>query len=128
MPAGRLRERVTIQTATVTRDAFGGEVLSWADSILVWASVVERGGREPILADRPVMVVAYEVTIRKLAVTNKERLSWRGKILAIDVVTPKPADGLVVLRCLEVDALGDASATGRADFEHADNSGYLGVV
>ena len=70
----------------------------------VWAKVVERGGREPVIADRPVMVVSYEVTMRSgVTVTHKDRLSWRSKTLAIDTVTPLPADGLLVLRCLEVE-------------------------
>lgn len=102
--ANDLRERVTIQSATATRDAYNAEVLTWADVSTVWAKVVERGGREPVLADRPVMLVSYEVTIRAGAtVTHQDRLIWRTKTLAIDTVTPLPADGLIVLRCLEAE-------------------------
>jgi SPP1 family predicted phage head-tail adaptor len=101
-----LRERVTLQTATVTRDAYGAEVLTWHDGPTLWATVVERGGREPLLADRPVMVVSYvvsyEVTIRTgVTVSHHDRLLWRGKRLAIDTVTPQPAAGRIVLRCIE---------------------------
>lgn len=104
MNAGDLRERVSILTSTATRDEFNAEVLAWSPVATVWAKVVERGGREPMLADRPVMVVSYEVTIRSgVTVTHKDRLSWRSKTLAIDTVTPLPADGLMVLRCLEVE-------------------------
>jgi SPP1 family predicted phage head-tail adaptor len=99
-----MRERVAIQTSTATRDEFNAEVLSWATTTTVWAKVVERGGREPVIADRPVMVVSYEVTIRSgVTVTHRDRLLWRSKTLAIDTVTPLPADGLIVLRCLEVE-------------------------
>ena len=104
MRAGDMRERVAIQTSTATRDEFNAEVLSWATTTTVWAKVVERGGREPVIADRPVMVVSYEVTIRSgVTVTHRDRLLWRSKTLAIDTVTPLPADGLIVLRCLEVE-------------------------
>jgi SPP1 family predicted phage head-tail adaptor len=104
MKAGDLRERVAIQRATSTRDEYNAEVLSWTTVATVWAQVVERGGRAPLLAERPVMVVSYEVTIRSgLEVSHKDRLVWRGKTLEIDTVTPQPADGLLVLRCVEVE-------------------------
>ena len=94
--------RGTIQRATATRDDYGAEVMAWAKVKSVWAQVVERGGREPVLADRPVMLISYEVTIRsEVTVTNADRLIWRGKTLAIETVTPLPADGAIVLRCME---------------------------
>ena len=103
--AGEMRERVEIQAASMTRGDFNEEILAWATTATVWAKVVERGGREPIAADRPVMLVSYEVTIRAgQTVTHKHRLLWRSKTLGIDTVTPLVAQGLVVLRCLEVDA------------------------
>lgn len=103
--AGELRERVEIQAATVTRGDFNEEVLTWTTAATVWAKVTERGGREPLAADRPVMVVSYEVTIRSgPTVTHKHRLVWRSKTLGIDTVTPLTAQGLIVLRCLEMDA------------------------
>ena len=104
MRAGDLNERVTLQTATVTRGTANAEVVSWADVATVWAKIVERGGREPLLADRPVMVVAYEVTIRDGdSVTHSDRLVWGDKTLGIDTVTPRRADGVIVLRCMEVE-------------------------
>lgn len=102
--AGAFSEQVTIQTATVTRGTANAEVVSWADVATVWARIVERGGREPLLADRPVMVVAYEVTIRDgVSVTHSDRLTWGDKTLAIDTVTPRRADGVIVLRCMEIE-------------------------
>jgi head-tail adaptor len=102
-----LRERVELQSATVTIGAdFNEEILAWATVATVWAQVVERGGREPILADRPVMVVSYEVTIRAITPTptHLHRLLWRTKVLSIEAVTPLPSGGLLVLRCLEASA------------------------
>ncbi len=101
--AGDLDEQVTLQTATVTRGTANAEVVTWADVATVWAKVTERGGREPLLADRPVMVVAYEVIIRDgVTVTHSDRLTWSGKTLAIDTVTPLPR-GYITLRCMEVE-------------------------
>jgi len=101
--AGDLTEQITIQTATVSRGTANAVVVSWADVVTVWAKVTERGGREPLLADRPVMVVSYEVIIRDgVSVSHKERLTWGDKTLAIDTVTPLPR-GFYTLRCLEVE-------------------------
>lgn len=100
--AGDLRERVTLQRATATVDGFGGETLTWTGVATVWARVIERGGREPQIADRPVMVVGYEVVIRRgVTVTHLDRLTWNGKTLQVETVTPLPV-GYVTLRCLEV--------------------------
>lgn len=109
MNAGELNEQVTIQSATVTLGAdFNEEILTWPAAgvgTTVWAKVKTRGGREPLLADRPVMIVGYEVTIRSgVTVTNKDRLLWRGKTLGIETVTPNPAQGVIVLTCLEATA------------------------
>jgi SPP1 family predicted phage head-tail adaptor len=102
--AGDLNEQVTIQAATVTRGTANAEVVSWSSVAMVWAKIVERGGREPLLADRPVMVVAYEVTIRAgVNVTHSDRLLWGDKVLAIDTVTPRRAEGSIVLRCMEIE-------------------------
>lgn len=110
MRAGELRERVTVQAATVSRDDFGAEVITWADVATVWAKVLVKSGREPVLADRPVMLVGYEVTIRLgVAVSQKHRLMWRGKVLDIDAVNLLPGAGLVTLLCSEADVLGGGS-------------------
>ena len=101
--AGDLNERVTIQRATVTRGAANAELLTWSNGETVWAKVTERGGREPQLADRPVMLISYEVVIREgVPVTHSDRLTWNGKTLAIDTVTPMPR-GYYTLRCMEVE-------------------------
>lgn len=100
-----LRERVEIQAATVTRDEFGGEKLTWTTITTVWAKVTERGGRELVAADQPVMLISYEITIRAGATINHlNRILWRGKTLNIQSITPVIAEGLIILRCLEADA------------------------
>lgn len=103
MGAGKLDQRVTIQRASVTRDAYGAETLNWADAVTVPAQVRERGGREPLLADRPVMVVAFEVTIRSgWNVTHQDRLVWGPLTLQVETATPLPR-GFQTLRCLQVE-------------------------
>ena len=103
--AGDLNERVTIQTATVSRGTANAEVVTWADVVTVWAKVVVRSGREPVLADRPVMLMGYEMIIRDgVSVSHKDRLIWGDKTLAIDTVSPIPTQrGYLLLQCMEVE-------------------------
>lgn len=99
-----LRERVTIYTATTTRDAYNAEIVTWAAGSTVWASVKERGGREVLVTDRPVMYVGYEIEIRDgVTVDHNDRLVWGSKTLSVETVTPLQAQGMIRLRCLEVD-------------------------
>ena len=46
LDVGRLRDRVTIKTRSVARDAYGAEVVTWATLATVWASVETLSGRE----------------------------------------------------------------------------------
>lgn len=104
--AGLMRERVTIQSATSVRDAYGSETLTWVDVTTVWARVTDRVLREPVmLDDRPVAITAYEVVIRAgVEITHKSRLIWRTKTLYIDQIAPQPDIGMIVLRCMEAEA------------------------
>lgn len=109
MRIGKLRERVEIQTAIVTRDDYNAERISWPPAgagLVISAMVKEYGGREPVMADREVMLVSYEVTVRysglTAAISHRDRVLWRGKTLSIETVTPVRANGVIILRCLEV--------------------------
>jgi SPP1 family predicted phage head-tail adaptor len=46
MQAGKLRHRVTIQTATQSQDAYGEADRTWSDADTVWASVSPASSRE----------------------------------------------------------------------------------
>lgn len=132
MKAGELRERVTLQSPSVGRDAYNAEIVTWLDGPSVWAKVVTKSGREPILADRPVMLVGYEVFIRMgVNISQKYRLMWRRKVLAIDAVNIVPEAGLIKLLCIEMDYLGDVSAAGGLvglDFSQLDASQYVPLL
>jgi len=60
MQAGRLRDRVTIQSFTTVRDDHGQEIEEWADVATVWAETKGISGRELIAAG----VEQAEATIR----------------------------------------------------------------
>ena len=46
MEAGALRNRITIQEKSVTRDSYGAETITWATHATAWASVEPLSGRE----------------------------------------------------------------------------------
>lgn len=102
--AGAMRERVTWQSATVTRDTdYNQEVESWSTLATTWAAVRVTNAGEPQLADRPVMVTGYEITARYpiTGLTHHCRAVWRSKTIQIDSVTDDVAAGLVVVRGTE---------------------------
>lgn len=102
--AGELNELVTIKSATVTRDAYNQEKFVWDQTVgTTWAKVRVLNAREPIIADRPMMVAGYEVELRaEVSITRANRVEWRGKQLQIETVTPNVANGTNVVACLEV--------------------------
>mgnify|MGYP001082458132 CR=1 FL=1 len=102
MMMSRLTERISVQTPSVSRGSANVEIVTWSTTATVWAAIRERTGREPLLADRPVSIISYEVTVRAgLIVDHNCRLLWRTKTLQIDTVTPLPT-GYITMRCTEV--------------------------
>lgn len=64
-PAGRLKHRVTLQSkGTPTRDAMGGEVITWTDVATVWAEVRALSGRALIAAQQAQNEVTTAITMR----------------------------------------------------------------
>lgn len=81
---GRLRERVTIQQATATRNRIGETVQTWGTFAEVWASVEGLSGREVLQSGQQQTEVTHRVRMRYVSgLTQLMRLSWRGRILEI---------------------------------------------
>lgn len=77
MPAGRLRERVTIQQESQANDSMGGGARGWADVATVWASVEPLRGMEQLQAMQLEISVSHKVIMRyRPGVTAKNRLLW----------------------------------------------------
>lgn len=70
MRAGRLRQQITIQSKSVTRDAVGGETITWADVATVPADVWPLAGREYIAMRQAQADVTVRVRLRYLAGVN----------------------------------------------------------
>lgn len=89
MQAGKLRQRVTIEQSTETRDAFGATVPSWGALATVWAEVLPKvGGTGEAFAEeaaRERTRQGYTINLRyRSDVTTKMRVTWQGKILDIE--------------------------------------------
>lgn len=64
MDAGKFDQRITLQTATLSRDAVGGPVETWADTVTVWASIRPLSGKQIAQAQQVGAVVSKALTLR----------------------------------------------------------------
>lgn len=78
IPAGRLKYRVELQSKSVTRDAMGGEAITWVTQSTVWAEVSALSGRALIAAQQAQSEVTARITVRKLA-AGSLAADWRIK-------------------------------------------------
>lgn len=77
MEAGRLRHRVTIEEKSVTRDTYGGEVVTWETFATVWGDVSPMVGREYLEGRQEGAEINTRVRIRYLAGVRPEmRVKW----------------------------------------------------
>lgn len=100
--AGKLSDRVTLQAESRTPNGQGGFDTGWTDVATIWAEVFPLSGDEAIIAQIERAVARFRVTIRKRAdVTAKNRLMWKGQVLAIKAVLPHPSalDDALLLTC-----------------------------
>ena len=67
IPAGKLNKRVELQSKTVTRDAMGGESITWTTQATVWAEVAALSGRALIAAQQAQSEVSARIIVRKAA-------------------------------------------------------------
>jgi head-tail adaptor len=98
MKAGELREKVSLQMKSVTRDTLNGEVVTWAtQNELIPAEVTIVSGRFANVADQIHEPTTIRVRIRRgPQVSNLWRVLWREKgatvdrILNVQAVLPIP--------------------------------------
>lgn len=81
---GQLRERVTIQLASESRNSLGETTLSWSDWKTVWASVEGVSSREVLAAGQQDITVTHRVRLRWLdGLKQTARFRWRNRTLNI---------------------------------------------
>ena len=82
--AGRLRERVTVQSASGSTNNLGETVLTWSNFATVWASVEGVSAREALAAGQQDVSLTHKVRLRYLTgLTQSMRFRWRNRTLDI---------------------------------------------
>jgi len=80
MRAGARRHKITIQTKTITTDAFGGPVETWATFATVWAAVEPLQGRELEKAQAIRAEISTKISMRYLVgLDTSDRITHGGK-------------------------------------------------
>lgn len=91
MNAGHLRERITIERSTVTRDLSGGEVPAWDTLYTAYAKVEFKliGSQEDEESKQLRGRTACVITVRKenRIVTETDRVLFDSEVYEIDSVT-----------------------------------------
>lgn len=105
MQTGRLRERLTIQQQSVTRDASGEQLIAWTEVATVWGQVSPGASNERFLASagQRVAEVTHTARIRyRSGITPKMRILWETRVLEIiSVVDPDGRLRTTILLCKE---------------------------
>lgn len=92
MKAGKMDQRITLQAKSVTRDAMGGEVVTWVTQTEVMAEYEPLTGREYFASKIEQGEATIRFKIRRgTSVTTAWRLLWRS--VAYDIKDVKPIDG-----------------------------------
>ena len=79
MRAGKLRNRGTLERATVTTSATTGKPIeTWAALDLVWFDLVPIGGSERFAELQRTGTITHVITMRyQSGITSKDRLTWQ---------------------------------------------------
>jgi SPP1 family predicted phage head-tail adaptor len=92
MQAGKLNTRLTLQHATLTRDEMGGEIETWVDVVIVWASKAHQTSREFFAAQKINAETTDLFVIRyREGITTKMRAVCYGK--TYDIIGAPDPDG-----------------------------------
>jgi SPP1 family predicted phage head-tail adaptor len=104
MEAGKLRHRVTIQTATSAQDATGYPVKTWGTLATVWAMVLPLQGRELVAAQQAQSESTVHIRTRYLSgVTTKDRILFGTRVYEINgIVNPGERNIELQFLCKEV--------------------------
>ena len=102
--AGDLRERVTIQRRSVTRDAIGAQIEAWQVRMSVYAKVAPMGAGEQYRRQQIQAKADWKVVIRYTGdVIPSDRVSWRGRTFEIKgILNPDMRRRFLELACEEL--------------------------
>lgn len=101
--AGKLRDRVSVQSPTRSPNTYGETPQAWSDLAERWANVEPVTGKEITVGDQQQSQVTHRVQIRYDArVTADCRLIWEGRVLNVTaVMDPDGRKREMTLLCVE---------------------------
>jgi SPP1 family predicted phage head-tail adaptor len=84
MNPGKLNRRIILQVRTLTKDATGSRVQTWADLAPVWAEQVKQTGKEASSADAENHQDTRQFRIRHRAINEQDhRILYQSKFFNI---------------------------------------------
>jgi SPP1 family predicted phage head-tail adaptor len=90
MRVGNMRHRITIQTATESKDSQTGKITKvWADGDDVWGQIVPLSGRELFEAQKIKSNVSHRIRLRYFSdesLSHLNRFKYNGRIFYIHSV------------------------------------------
>ena len=102
--AGRLRDRVVVETQTADRNALGVQLPVWIVVARCLAAVAPEGAGAEAEGQSLSAMARFRVTIRvRQGITVGQRLRWRERLLVIRQRIDDPAlPDRILLRCEEI--------------------------
>tara|TARA_R110000824_G_scaffold64258_4_gene167967 strand:+ start:513 stop:833 length:321 start_codon:yes stop_codon:yes gene_type:complete len=104
MQAGKLNNRVSIQSQTTSLDGYGEPNNSWSTDSTVWASIIPLSGNESQDAEGTTGIISHRVMMRyNTDASPKKRLLFGSRVFGIEsVINTNEADKDLVLLCMEI--------------------------
>lgn len=101
MNPGELDQRVTLQSRSVVKDAYGQDTITWTTVAIVWAQVQALRGREFFAAAQVQQEQTVKVRIRyRSDVLTTWRLVWKGVHHDITGVIPVGRKQTLEIMCM----------------------------
>ena len=98
MNPGKLNRRIVLQVRTVSKDATGSRVETWADSATVWAELVKQTGNESTPADSERFTDSRQFRIRHRSLDPANyRILYQSKFFDITGITEEGVKTTMVL-------------------------------
>ena len=101
--AGRLRHRLTLQSKSETRDAYGSAIISWVDEVTLWGAIEPLSGKEYFSQSSVQAESKVRIVIRFYSgISTTWRVKNDGLYYDIkDVLNENSRDRMLVLMCSE---------------------------
>lgn len=107
MNPGRFDRRVTIQTRTLTKDAAGGRVETWADAFDCWAQVVNQRQAEQQISDsdRNTETRVFRIRYKSGLASGTHRVLYQLRFFDITGISEEGRSNTLLLECRAIQSL-----------------------